>query len=423
MLNRLSILKTGSYHPNYRFRYVFFFVIACTIFVGTSIWHAFGWRTGSPSAASYQQLLPQFYFVLLLVGISNKENILKTRLEEVQILLTIAALIFTMVLIGNTGSLSGIPNGLMLPALISLIIRGMPIQTVRKIRPWVIGFVIFNSLFAVAERLLFVNFFPFTGSETGGGVIDGTFRSSALQNHPLNNALMTSTIMSFLLWDKSLPLLKKYGAICLGFVSLLCFNTRSSIVLWGAILGVHFIGVLLSNKKRVKKAKPVLILGMAVAVTALMYLLFVAGWGNRLLEIDLSDDSSAAARLEVWAIFDYYSLNDFLFGTSADSFGRVLDRIGMARVENYWLIFIVRYGVIFTALLTFMYVRLFRRLFSGYKTIQVLFITGVFLLLSSTNNSLAFSEQPLSVFIICCYVFSPKLFPSKTKKVRREERN
>ncbi|WP_035668042.1 VpsF family polysaccharide biosynthesis protein [Flavobacterium sp. 83] len=396
---------------NYKYKYWFYSIIICTLFFGTNVLYVLGWMTGTSNVSSYQLLLPQFYLAVLLIFFMNKKNVLRKSREELIVVVVLCCMVLFMVILGNTGSMSSIPNGLLLPVLISIIIKHMPRSITKNLRSLLLFFLICNSAMAILERVLNFNFFPFTGSYiiTDWVSEDTSFRSTAFQNHPLNNALMTSILMSFVLIDAEISIWKKYAYLLSGFLSLLCFNTRSSIVLWAIVLVCYFVLNLSSRKTSMKQIKPLIIIAFSLVIMTIFYFFITLNWGDRLLNIDVTSDKSALARFEIWSIFDHYSIMDFLFGMSSDEYNNILSIMSFGHVENYWIIFVIRYGLIFTFLFTFAYFKLFKSLLSFYRTRDVIFISIIFLFLSSTNNSLAFNDQVLSVFLLCCYAFMPYL--------------
>ncbi len=74
-------------------------------------------------------------------------------------------------------------------------------------------------------------------------------------------------------------------------------------------------------------------------------------------------------------------------------------------LENFWIIFVIQYGFLFTTLLLIFYVSLIKKLFKNYNTFQKAIIIGSFLLLSSTNNSLATNKSTYYISHNCSICF------------------
>jgi hypothetical protein len=140
------------------------------------------------------------------------------------------------------------------------------------------------------------------------------------------------------------------------------------------------------------------------------------GLGGRLLEMGLFDDNSAQVRVDTFSIFDYYSLSDFLFGSSIP-YSMLLYRMDLWATENFWIDFLIQYGLVFIVLLILFMFFLLKKLYTGYAWTQFLFTFFPFILIASTNNSLSADWHPLFFFLLSVVIFNPdtfnKLVPSK----------
>ena len=76
-------------------------------------------------------------------------------------------------------------------------------------------------------------------------------------------------------------------------------------------------------------------------------------------------------------------------------------------IENYWLVYILKFGIVFTILIAYFYGSFFIRLLQRTSSFHKMFLLGSFLLISSTNNSLATDSIALSVLTLCCYCLPP----------------
>lgn len=317
-----------------------------------------------------------------------------------------------MTALGYDSGLSIFSNSILLPVLLSIsltyFIAYKPTRTTTDIKTILLGFLILNSGLAIAERVLHTNFFPFTlalQDETVSIEYESIaeFRSTALMGHPLSNALCTTVIMSFILISE-LPEKKKYALWLLGYVAILCFNARSSILAWGGFAGIYIMNRLWDRQYSVSKKIWLIALG-AIGLLAILYLIFNTGIGGRLLSMELFDNSGTS-RLRIFEIFDYYSFGSFLFGgVSPETMYIMANTVGLGHIENYWLIYIFRFGIIYTVILTILFYNLFKRYLTPYNKFQKIFVVLCFLLISSTNNSLAMGVPAISVFLLCAVAF------------------
>ena len=110
----------------------------------------------------------------------------------------------------------------------------MPVNKLRTRNIWKTIFYVFLSFYilecslAIIERIFSTNL-PIlrVGESLWKGIDtaeDSSFRSEALLGHPLQNALIVISAMSFILVSK-LSINWKFGLWGLGFLALLCFNT------------------------------------------------------------------------------------------------------------------------------------------------------------------------------------------------------
>ena len=272
------------------------------------------------------------------------------------------------------------------------------------------GIVVFYCVvcgLALVERLLSVNLLA-----SNIGVSEEGFRSWALCGHPLANALLISIAMSFILLS---DMKRKLELFFLGMVALLCFNTRSSMMYWAAAAVLYYFYLVKSHNKLSKKYFYYLMFA-GVAVTVLMVCF---GFGNRIITMGAYDESSAAVRVAIFDIFNYYPLSDFKFGFPAKDILMLQYRSGIDGliIENYWLLFLLRFGYIFTSVLSALMLTFMWKNLKGRKLFDIFYILAAFLMVSSTNNSLSTPNNGILLFfVLCAFAFSNKTLPSKYSK-------
>lgn len=260
---------------------------------------------------------------------------------------------------------------------------------------------------ALIERVLSVNLLA-----SNIGVSEDGFRSWALCGHPLSNALLISIAMSFIILS---DMKRKLELFFLGMVALLCFNTRSSMMYWAAAAVLYYFYLVKSHNKLSKKYFYYLMFA-GVAVTVLMVYF---GFGNRIITMGAYDESSAAVRVAIFDIFNYYPLSDFKFGYPAKDLQMIQYRSGIYGmiIENYWLLFLLRFGYIFTSILSVLMLTFMWKNLKGRKLFDIFYILAAFLMVSSTNNSLSTPNNGILLFfVLCAFAFSNKTLPSKYSK-------
>lgn len=263
---------------------------------------------------------------------------------------------------------------------------------------------------AIIERVLTQNILGWNiGNEVifiGGENNVGEFRSTALYGHPLYNALMVSSMMAFILISQ-LKEKYKYPLWGLGYVAILCFNTRGSIV-GNALLLLLYIGhSLFLNKGMSVKSRKYLILASIIfsSIVAILFLYF--GYGNRLLEMGLFDDSSAQVRIDIWSIFDYVNFEELLWGMSHNDISILMYRGGLYASENFWIDQVFRLGLVFFTAYWFTFFAFVNKLYKGYTLFEKVFTLGAFVLIASTNNSLSSNYLALLFFLLLIVIFNP----------------
>jgi len=270
-------------------------------------------------------------------------------------------------------------------------------------------FFIGESGLAIFERLRGANLFGWT-SEIVYTIEDyglEEYRSTSFWGHPLSNAQIVSTIMTFILLS---PLRIKYkmSLWLMGYLAILCFNTRSSMI-GNALLLVAYLsyttfrsGVALSSKLGV--------IAVGIIVSGLgYYLVFSAGWGGRLTNNELMDGSTMT-RFDVWNLLDFLKGNVFWFGVDEDTFALYKSMAGLYATENFLIDWFFKFGVPFICIYIYLYVKLIKRLYVNYDKMSIMFTGGSFLMLSFTCNSLSTSFVPMAIYLMCIECFDPRYF-------------
>lgn len=177
-------------------------------------------------------------------------------------------------------------------------------------------FFIAEAGMAVIERIIGADIIGWKTSERTI-MIDSVgysgFRSTSLWGHPLYNALIVSTFMFFII-TSNLKLKYKFGLYFLGYFAILGFNTRGSMVGDALMLGIYVLYYIVFSKNISIKKRMRLLWVTVIAFISGAFLLFSMNFGGRLLEMGLLDDNSAQTRIDVFSIFQYFDMEDFLFG-------------------------------------------------------------------------------------------------------------
>lgn len=350
----------------------------------------------------FRGLQPMTYILVACFCIS------KTKISDSFQLSFLFAIFFISIFNLNTGrsvDMKMMITGFILPIFFTNYLLYFNSEEYKMIaRKAVISFYCIVCILAIIERVLSATILvPNIGATEDG------FRSWSLCGHPLSNALLISIAMSFILLS---DIERKFELFFLGMVSLLCFNTRSSMMFWAVAIIMYYFYLLKSHNNISQKYFRYLFFAL-VAVTILM---LYFGFGDRIIKMGAYDESSASVRVNIFNIFDYYSLSYFKFGYTSEDIEVIQYTSGIHGmiIENYWLLFLLRFGYIFTTILFYFIISFLWKSLKGRSLFDKFFITAAFLLISSTNNSLS---QPnngfLMFFVLCSFAFDNNSYDSK----------
>ncbi len=231
------------------------------------------------------------------------------------------------------------------------------------------------------------------------------FRSFGLYGHPLQNALIVTTIMTFILFSK-MGIKKKMFFWFLGFIAILCFNSRSSIVGNTIIFFIYLIRTSSSKKER-SKSKVAILFFAGIISASIIYLMNSHNFGGRLVSMGLLDENSAQTRIETWNIFNNYELTDFLYGHDRSEINQIYIASEIITTENFWIDWLLRFGLIFIIAYISIYFFILKKMYTNYP-LPIALITFIsFILIASTNNSLSVSWIPMFVYLLCIKLFDP----------------
>ncbi len=231
------------------------------------------------------------------------------------------------------------------------------------------------------------------------------FRSVAILSSPLNNALVVTVMMLFYLFDPVLPLRRKMPLWLLGLVAVFCFNARTAIVI-NLLGGIVFMCKYILKKGSINKFQLAV---LSIAACTIVYILYSYGWGGRFWETgSLAKDGSIGVRLRLFKYLSKADWSDYLWGYSeAKVRYDMATKIGVKVIENFWVLYIFRLGILATVWFALFYFRLCKELLAPYPLFNKVAVSLLFLTLASSNNSIYAEFMPLFVFMLCAYAHRP----------------
>lgn len=236
---------------------------------------------------------------------------------------------------------------------------------------------------------------------------DGNFRSVALMGGPLENALGVTVMMLFYLFSQRLPVKKKLLLWLLGLVAVFCFNARAAIVV-NLLSMVLYIATEIFKRRSDTNLKYIVVL---LAVCSAVGILYLYGLGERLWETgNIGKDASIETRLKLFRYMAGRDWADYLWGSSLTQLRHEMaTSIKVKIIENFWLSYVFRIGLIATAYFTVLYFCMCRSLLRTYPMSDKIVISAMFIILAFSNNSLDSNFVPLFIFMLCSYTYRPVL--------------
>lgn len=358
------------------------------------------------------------YLVVAMCFIITNKNCIARRNKRAGILILITAAIglLKMRLDASAGSRLTALNLMSAPIIFGCFpsLSSSPRFWNKAFKIIIVFFVVECSL-ALFERVTMINIFPWSSGDTTSNMIMmdsdedvSSFRSFGLLGHPLQNALPVCTMMAFILCSAKMKAKDKALLWLLGYVAILCFNTRGSIVGAAMILGAYVLYQYFTNKHLSFAKKNFALFGIIIGAVGLFFVIMNFNLGGRLTEMGLFDEGSAQVRVDTWNIFNYFKLSDFLFGMNSNQRTMVLYSSGIWTTENFWIDYLMSIGLIALVLVIIAYFFTIKKLYHGYKKMDVLITLASFILIASTNNSLSASWTPLFIYLMTIYIYAFK---------------
>lgn len=350
------------------------------------------------------------YILLFLSGIVFLTKSAKRQMSpEVPVLLGVVVLLaYRLYLHQFSGSFQKASN-IALPALIVYLVPQTGHEAFRFkqwLQKFLVTFYLVVCCIAILELLTHHYLFGYAESAYGDGKWRFTpttgedFRAVSICGSPLNNALITVIINAFILFS-SLPNRKRLFCFGFGLFAVFAFNARTSLglfILTGVLYGMR------EFRQRGLSQKIGLFLLAAIMLIVVLVAVYL-GLGSRLLDTDVESDGSIAVRLRLFEYFSHASLKDYLWGMSMNNVQDEMEDIGVLVIENFWICFMMLFGLIPLVYFTFGYFFLGKKLFDGYVTYAKMVIFFIFIVNASINNSMFSNYSPLLTFLLCIIAF------------------
>ncbi|BAV09128.1 hypothetical protein SAMN05421788_101570 [Filimonas lacunae] len=374
-------------------------VTLCLCFLGKGILELLNYPMGEFAVSSYTKFHPLTYLsACLLVGqiFMNWSGIVvffRQSKAALYYLYTLTLLFIYLILADTGASLSPLIDTLVVPLVLLICFNSYGNNVKKDAVHLACVLIMINSFLAIYERIMGVNVFPI--QNTYGFV----FRSTALLGHPLNNALYSLAFILYYLVINMSPG-KKMIRIGILLIALVCFGARGCLYTAAiSILMLYVLPVSVSYNDYFKRINKLYAISLViVCFSVFVYMVLYTSFGERLMEASFFDDS-ADVRLQAISLLDFNSISEMLWAKSQDVVDMISYGAGVDIIENFFVVWILKFGLIFTVILLF---ALFYFLRNKNSIVNV-WIKGLLLILffvaSATNNSLATNTQVLFVLV------------------------
>lgn len=367
--------------------------------------------------AAFYHFAPADWLLLIFFLITMKKIYLIYTSDLRLIIVLLFAILLNMIW-GLDSDLRNFIPALCIPPLFSILLQYYNTYINKtKVIKFIYFFFYIECGIAIIEKIFMIHLFPQVG--IAGDLFDldysGEFRSTALLGHPLANATVITLILSFILLSNK-PFKRKLLYWLLGFLAILCFNTRMAIVLNIGVFTIYCSSIFFYKNTSIWN-RTYIIVFLLISGCIIGYAIS-KGFGGRLINMGLYDEGSASVRMDIWDIFDYYSVGNLLYrGIDFVQLNNIMFNAGVGQmiIENFWLVFLLRFGFLMLILMTIAYCLFFRNLSKGLTIRQCLYIYIPFLIQTSSFNSIATGSNILSFLVLFLFVFRGQLIIQNKK--------
>jgi len=313
-------------------------------------------------------------------------------------LTTTVIMVYAAIQFGTSGTGFFIDT-LLAPTLLGLLLLRAPVAQ-RQTLFWVaLVLLSLNAVVGIGEALAGKRLTPYMAG--GEVLVEDFFRATSLGGHPLGNALRTSVMLFAAL---ILPLNLRVPLILLFTIALLAFGSRAALAISGLLLAL-WAGARFMSDLNARRIEPPLALGVAaLALLAPVVLVAIAaqlGLGERIVH-EFRWDDSAQSRLLAFKIFDYASPQELLWGMGPARIEWSLDQLKHSTIlndiENFWILLLLQVGIIPFLFLAGALLSTLASL-AWRQPMPLRLAVLVFLVLTSSNNSLATKSQSLAILV------------------------
>lgn len=326
----------------------------------------------------------------------------------------VSLLLFVTIIARKEPGMAGVIDTFFIPALLVMLMADADEPTQARMETVLHVVMTLNAVLALGEFATKIQLFPYRFD--GAPLVNDT-RSSALQGHPLENALITACyLLALLSGGRFLPAGLKLLLIGLQSAALVTFGGRSAIVVTLILGGAYIFRLVLSTLRsgRVSlRGAAVGLLLLALVPVAVSWLA-ATGFFDALLERFVSDSGSANARVEMLAFFKAIPLRDLIIGPDTALVSSLRRTYGLeSGIENPMLSMTLYHGA-FMMLLMMIALGLFLYEVARHCQRGVWLPMIAFVILLNASESVAIKTTSVAKFVVvilCIYRRRPPASP------------
>lgn len=373
-------------------------MLVLVLFLGANVLDVLHYPQSDLTSGPLFRLHPATYLLLGLWGIKRLKykTYYNPRSAAVRDFGIVVLLVFLYSMtLGKSRANIFILDTLFAPVLLVLLLQDETDEFKDKLLFWLKVFFVANCGLAIAERALSTVIIKPTEE-----AVFESFRSYGLLGHPLNNGLVVGFLtLFFVIISKRIT--TKFFYLGLGIMAIFAFGARTALA--AVIMGFPFLLYFdLRNHDRYEAARRFFtyLLLFLVMLGLIGFVLVATPFGERILANASFDDDSADVRARVFDMFHHFTPADLIWGIGEDRITTVMYLEKVDIIENFWIIWIFKYGFILTVLLGLFMLRF---LFSQFHQLALpvrLILLAVIVLIASGNNSMATTTTAISIITL-----------------------
>jgi hypothetical protein len=387
--------------------------VACFFLFSGMFLDAYGWPYSLVGSALPFKVHPGSYFIFTAFAIlllSENPVTFFYRLagalpaHVVYLVAVIGLIVYTLVRFGTAGASFMIDLHLV-PVFVAILLARFPTRLMANLFLATILLMTLNAGIGIVEYLFHARLTPYLVD--GKRVQEAYFRSTALLGHPLQNALITAVAMLALPAARDRRMLFAICGLLMAF-SLIAFGGRSALAVALGLLALSMPVWIVRRLARRDYSYQQFVGGTMAAIFlagSAIIAFTTLGQGTRVLS-GLRWDESANTRIIGLRILDMVSPSDIVFGIGQQGILERSERLssyyGIIGLENSWLLLMLIFGVVGLIVFLTALLALLREVLIGAPAPAYLAALG-YLLIASTNNTLAAKDSSLIQLIILLY--------------------